>query len=113
MYKMDKEEMTTNINRSITIYGYDEIYNFMVDNPEFVYNGNNEFWFGTALITVGDYYLNVRIYTDDINRICVTSLALNYDDFALRYRARDKDLKLLSRDNERISDKMYISIKEI
>lgn len=105
--------MATNVNRGVNVYGYDEIYNFMVDNPEFVYNGGDEFWFGTALITVGDYYLNVRVYTDSINRICVASIALNYDDFALRYRARGKDLKLLSRDNEKISDKLYISLKEI
>lgn len=106
---MYEEKMATNVNRSVNVYGYDEIYNFMVDNPEFVYNGGDEFWFGTALITVGDYYLNVRIS----NRICVANVTLNYDDFALRYRARGKDFKLLSRDNEKISDKMYIGIKKI
>jgi hypothetical protein len=108
--KMQKR-MTTgnNVNKVITVYGYDEIYNFMTDNHEFVYNGNNEFRFGNTLMIVGDYYLNIRIY-DNTNEICVASIVLNYDDFAMRYRARDKDLKLLSRTGDKVSDKMYIHL---
>lgn len=109
---MQDEKMTTignNVNKSVTIYGYDDVYDFLADN--FVDNGNNEFRFGNVLMTVGDYYLNIRIYTDNINDICIASIVLNYDDFALRYRARDKDIKLLSRDNNgKISDKMYIHL---
>lgn len=108
---MDKEKMATNVNRSITVYGHDDIHKFMVDN--FIENGNDEFRFGTALIIVGDYYLNIRIYTDNANDICIASVVLNYDDFAIRYRLWDKDIKLLSRSGEKISDKMYIHLREI
>lgn len=100
--------MTTD-NDVITVWGYDDVYNFMTDNHEFVYNGNHEFWFGNVLMVAGDYYLNIRIYTDN-NDISVASIVLNYDDFAMRYRARDNDIKLLSRTGEKISDKMYIHL---
>lgn len=111
MYEEKTTMIGNNVNKSVTVYGHDDVRRFMVDN--FINEGNNEFRYNNISMSVLDYYLNVRIYTDDINRICVASIALNYDDFALRYRARDKDFKLLSRDNEKISDKMYISIKEI
>ena len=108
-----QERMTTgnNVNKVITVCGYDDIRKFMVDN--FINEGNGEFRYNNISMSVLDYYLNVRIYTDSINRICVASIALNYDDFAIRFRPRDKDIKLLSRDNEKISDKLYISLKEI
>ena len=108
MYEEKTTTIGNNVNRSITIYGYDDVYNFMLENPSFVANGNNEFWFGNVLMITGDCYLNIRIYTD--NDICVASIVLNYDDFAIRYRPRDKDIKLLSRNGGKISDKMYIHL---
>ena len=103
---MYEEKMATG-NDVITVWGCDDVYNFMADY--FVTNGNNEFWFGNTLMIAGDYYLNIRIYTDNTNE-SVASIVLNYDDFAMRYRSRDNDIKLLSRTGETISDKMYIHL---
>jgi hypothetical protein len=109
--KMQDEKMTTignNVNKSVTIYGHDDIHKFMVDN--FINEGNDEFRYNNISMEVLDYYLNVRIYTDSINRICVASIVLNYDDFAMRYRSRGNDIKLLSRTGDKVSDKMYIHL---
>lgn len=111
MYKEETTTIGNNVNRSVTIYGHDDVRKFMTDN--FIENGNDEFRHNNISMSVGDYYLNIRIYTDNINDICVGSIILNYDDFAIRYRPRDKDIKLLSRNGEEVSDKMYISIRDV
>lgn len=111
MYEEKTTTIGNNVNKSVTIYGHDDVRRFMADH--FINDGNDEFRCNNISMLVGDYYLGIRVYTDSINHICVASIVLNYDDFALRYRARGKDLKLLSRDNEKISDKLYISLKEI
>lgn len=105
-----QEKMTTgnNVNKVITVCGYDEIYNFMADH--FIDIGDDRFRYNNISMSVLKDYLGIGIYTDSINHICAATIVLNYDDFAIRYRPRDNDIKLLSRGGEKISDKVYIHL---
>lgn len=106
--------MERTIDRTRTIYGYDEVYRFMVTNLRLVNNGhNNEYRYNNVLFILEKEYLHVRIYTDNTKDNCVASMILYYDDFAIQYVKGECDILLLSRKGEKVSAKMYISIKGI
>lgn len=106
--------MEHTINRTRTIYGYDEIYRWIVTNPILANNGrNNEYRYNNVLFILEKEYLHVRIYTDNTKDNCVTSMILYYDDFAIQYVKGECDILLLSRKDDKVSSEMYVSIKGV
>ena len=106
--------MEHTIDRTRIIYGYDEIYRWIVTNPILANNGrNNEYRYNNVLFILEKEYLYIRIYTDNTKDNCVASMLLNYDDFAIQYIKGECDILLLSRNGEKVSAEMYVSIKGI
>lgn len=106
--------MEHTINRTRTIYGYDEIYKWVVTNPILANNGhNNEYRYNNVLFILEKEYLHVRIYTDNTKDNCVASMILYYDDFAIQYVKGECDILLLSRKDDKVSAEMYVSIKGV
>ena len=106
--------MEHTINRTRTIYGYDEIYRWMVTNPILANNGhNNEYRYNNVLFILEKEYLHIRIYTDNTKDNCVASMLLDYDDFAIQYVKGECDILLLSRKDDKVSSEMYVSIKGV
>lgn len=106
--------MEHTINRTRTIYGYDEIYRWIVTNPILANNGrNNEYRYNNVLFILEKEYLHIRIYTDNTKDICVASMILYYDDFAIKYVKGECDILLLSRKDDKVSSEMYVSIKGV
>lgn len=106
--------MEHTINRTRTIYGYDEIYRWIVTNPILANNGhNNEYRYNNVLFILKKEYLHVRIYTDNTKDNCVASMILYYDDFAIQYVKGECDILLLSRKDDKVSADMYVSIKGV
>jgi hypothetical protein len=100
--------------RETTIYGYDEIYRWIVTNLILANNGhNNEYRYNNVLFILEKDYLHIRIYTDNTKDDCVASMILYYDDFAIRYVKGECDILLLSRSGDNVSSEMYISIKGV
>jgi hypothetical protein len=97
-----------------TIYGYNEIYNFVNNNTKLVHTGHgNEYRYNNVLIILEKYCFQIRIYTDYTKNTCVASVILYYNDFAIQYDATDSNITLLSRHGEKVSGEMYISLKNI
>ena len=112
--------MEHTINRTRTIYGYDEIYRWIVTNPILANNGhNNEYRYNNVLFILEKEYLHIRIYTDNTKDNCVASSILSYDNFAIQYDVATQyvkgtyDILLLSRKDDNVSSEMYISIKGV
>ena len=103
--------MEHTINRTRTIYGYDEIYKWVVTNPILANNGhNNEYRYNNVLFILEKEYLHIRIYTDNTKDNCIASMLLDYEDFAIKYVNGGCDILLLSRSGDKVSSDMYISI---
>lgn len=106
--------MEHTIKREKTIYGYDEVYRWVVTNPILANNGhNNEYRYNNVLFIMEKDYLHIRIYTDNTKDNCVTSMILYYDDFAIQYVKGECDITLLSRKDDKVSAEMYVSIKGV
>ena len=106
--------MEHTINRTRTIYGYDEIYRWMVTNLILANNGlNNEYRYNNVLFILEKEYLHIRIYTDNTKDNCVASMILYYDDFAIQYVKGECDITLLSRNGDKVTSEMYVSIKGV
>ena len=106
--------MEHTINRTRTIYGYDEIYKWIVTNPILANNGhNNEYRYNNVLFILEREFLHIRIYTDNTKDNCVASAILYYDDFAIQYVKGECDILLLSRKDDNVSAEMYVSIKGV
>ena len=112
--------MEHTINRTRTIYGYDEVYRWVVTNPILANNGhNNEYRYNNVLFILEKEYLHIRIYTDNTKDNCVASMILYYDDFAIQYDfatqyvKSGRDILLLSRKGDKVTSEMYVSIKGV
>lgn len=106
--------MEHTIKREKTIYGYDEVYRWVVTNPILANNGhNNEYRYNNVLFILEKEYLHIRIYTDNTKDNCVASFILYYDDFAIQYVKGECDILLLSRKGDKVSSEMYVSIKGV
>lgn len=107
--------MEHTINRERTIYGYDEVYKFMVTNPRLVNNGhNNEYRYRNTVFSLNKYDMAIRIYTNETDCYdCIASLILGYDDFAIQYSDEIRDILILSRKDTVVSPELFMSIKGI
>lgn len=106
--------MKHTINRTRTIYGYDDIYKWFVINPILASNGNNnEYRYNNVLFILKKEYLHIRIYADNTKNNCVASSILSYNTFAIEYDKGGCDILLLSRSGDKVSSEMYISIKGV
>jgi hypothetical protein len=96
-----------------TIYGYNEIYNFVNNNTKLVNNGHDEYRYNNILCVVKKSCFQIRIYTDYTKNTCIASVILYYNDFAIQYDATDSNITLLSRHGDRVTGEMYISLKDL
>ncbi|NLE06749.1 MAG: hypothetical protein GX638_18360 [Crenarchaeota archaeon] len=105
--------MEYTINKTRTIYGYDDIYKWFVTNPILANNGHNEYRYNNVLFILKKEYLHIRIYSDNTKDNCVASSILPYDTFAIEYDKGWNDILLLSRNGDKVTSEMYICIKGV
>lgn len=107
---MDKTEVMKH-----TIYGREAIREWLIDTTK-AEQVNDAYRMKNVLFILEKDCVNIRVYTDDYQSACLTSLLLDYDDFAIQYWEGWQNLTILSRDGDTvdtIDPEMYISIKGV
>ena len=111
------KERNNAMKKETTVYGYDAIYRFFVTNTNLSNNGhNNEYRFGNILFMLNKQDIHIRIYdgsASDVLSNCIASLLLEYDDFAIQYGDMGEDILILSRNEDKVSSELFMSIKGI
>lgn len=111
------KERNNAMKKETTIYGYYEIYRFFATNTNLSNNGhNNEYRFGNILFMLNKQDIHIRIYDGKANDIltnCIASLLLEYDDFAIQYGDMGEDILILSRNEDKVSTELFMSIKGV
>lgn len=111
------KERNNAMKKETTIYGYDAIYRFFATHTNLSNNGhNNEYRFGNILFILNKQDIHIRIYDGSASAIlsnCIASLLLEYDDFAIQYGDMGEDILILSRNDDKVSSELFMSIKGI